>query len=60
MREQLLSFLEYIKEEKNFSDNTVVSYKHDIENFMDYINDMGINLKDCDGDTNLIDFLMNY
>ena len=42
MREQLLSFLEYIKEEKNFSDNTVVSYKHDIENFMDYINDMGI------------------
>ena len=47
MREQLLNFLEYIKEEKNFSDNTVVSYKHDIENFMDYINDMGINLKDC-------------
>ena len=42
-----MSFLEYIKEEKNFSDNTVVSYKHDIENFMDYINDMGINLKDC-------------
>lgn len=24
-----------------------MSYKHDIENFMDYINDMGINLKDC-------------
>jgi len=47
MREQLLSFLEYIKEEKNFSDNTVVSYKHDIENFMEYINDIGVNLEDC-------------
>lgn len=47
MREQLLSFLEYIKEEKNFSDNTVVSYKHDIESFMEYINNIGISLKDC-------------
>ena len=47
MKEQLLDFQEYIKEEKNFSDNTVISYRHDIENFIDYINEVGINLNNC-------------
>lgn len=47
MREHLLNFLEYIKEEKHFSDNTVVSYKNDIENFMSYLIDNSISLENC-------------
>lgn len=42
MREQLLDFLEYIKEEKKFSNNTVISYKHDIENFMSFLDYEGV------------------
>lgn len=37
-------FLEYLKEEKNYSDNTIISYKHDLNEFVSYFKDLDISV----------------
>lgn len=35
-------FLEYLKEEKNYSDNTIISYKNDLLEYVNYFNKLNI------------------
>ncbi len=35
-------FLEYLKEEKNYSDNTIISYKNDLLEYVNYFNKLDI------------------
>lgn len=44
----LVSYLEYLKYQKNYSDYTVLSYGNDIEEFFEYINREGLNFKDIE------------
>ncbi len=40
--DKLNLFLEYLKEERNYTNNTIVSYKNDIEEFIDFYSDLNI------------------
>ena len=44
----LVSYLDYLKYQKNYSDYTVLSYGNDIEEFFEYINREGLNFKDIE------------
>lgn len=52
MENTLELYLNYLKEQKNYSENTIDSYKRDIDMFMMFAKDEGFNLKTID--TNLI------
>lgn len=39
-------FLDYLKNEKNYSINTIVSYQHELERLLEYANDIGLNILD--------------
>ena len=43
MKKQINNFLEFIKEDKKLSDNTLLSYKRDITQFEDYVNSNKLN-----------------
>ena len=46
VREKIINdYLEYLKYQKNYSDYTVLSYKNDILEFIDYLSREGINFK---------------
>ncbi|MBQ2909653.1 MAG: tyrosine recombinase [Bacilli bacterium] len=44
----LVSYLEYLKYQKNYSDYTILSYKNDIEEFFEYISREALNFKDIE------------
>lgn len=44
----LVSYLEYLKYQKNYSDYTILSYKNDIEEFFEYISRESLNFKDIE------------
>lgn len=44
----LVSYLEYLKYQKNYSDYTILSYKNDIEEFFEYISRETLNFKDIE------------
>lgn len=52
MENTLELYLKFLKEQKNYSDNTIDSYRRDIDIFLMFIKDEGFNLKNVD--TNLI------
>ena len=41
----LLGYLEYLKYQKNYSSHTILNYKIDIEEFLEYLNREGLNYK---------------
>jgi integrase/recombinase XerC len=41
-------FLKYIEIEKNYSDNTIISYKKDLEEYEEYLKEKKTNIKDTD------------
>ena len=46
VREKIINdYLEYLKYQKNYSDYTVLSYKNDILEFIDYLSREGLNFK---------------
>ena len=44
----LVSYLEYLKYQKNYSDYTVLSYQNDIEEFFEYLEREALNFKDIE------------
>ena len=44
----LVSYIEYLKYQKNYSDYTILSYKNDIEEFFEYISREVLNFKDIE------------
>ena len=50
MTNELKEFLNYLKFQRNYSDETIVSYQYDIEKFYRYINHEGILLEDVNTD----------
>lgn len=44
----LVSYLEYLKYQKNYSDYTVLSYQNDVEEFFDYLDREALNFKDIE------------
>jgi integrase/recombinase XerC len=38
MNESVKKFLDYIKTERNFAENTIISYKNDLTQFFDFMN----------------------
>lgn len=44
----LESYLDYLKYQKNYSDYTVLSYKNDIEEYLEYLNRETLNFKDVE------------
>lgn len=47
MEEQLLAFLSHLKQEYHYSENTVVAYRNDLSQFLEYVEDRaGANLTD--------------
>ncbi|MCQ2792139.1 MAG: tyrosine recombinase [Bacilli bacterium] len=50
MTNELKTFLEYLKYQRNYSDETVVSYKYDIEKFYSFLNHEGVLLEDVNSD----------
>ena len=41
-------YLDFLKYEKNYSDYTVLSYKNDIEEFLEYLNREVLNFKELE------------
>ena len=50
MTNELKDFLDYLKYQRNYSDDTIVSYKYDIEKFYAFINHEAILLEDVNTD----------
>lgn len=46
--EEVGKFIEYLSKELNYSDNTVISYKEDINNYLEYLKKQNINYKKID------------
>ena len=46
--QDLNSYLDYLKYQKNYSDYTILSYQNDIIEYLDYINSEGLNYKDIE------------
>ena len=44
----LISYLEYLKYQKNYSDHTILSYGNDIEEFLEYVNRESLNFKNIE------------
>lgn len=44
----LVSYLEYLKYQKNYSDYTILSYQNDIEEFFEYISREALNFEDIE------------
>ena len=44
----LVSFLEYLKYQKNYSDYTIISYKNDIVEYLEYISREALDFKDIE------------
>ena len=45
MEKEIINFLNFIKEDKKLSDNTFQSYKRDISQFKEYIDEENIDYK---------------
>ena len=45
---ELNDYLEYLKYQKNYSDYTIESYKHDIIEYLEYLNSENLNYKDIE------------
>lgn len=45
---ELNDYLEYLKYQKNYSDYTVENYKHDIIEYLEYLNSENLNFKDIE------------
>ena len=46
--EEVGKFIEYLSKELNYSDNTVISYEEDINNYLEYLKKQNINYKKID------------
>ena len=46
--EEVGKFIEYLSKELNYSDNTVISYEEDINNYLEYLKKQNINYKKMD------------
>ena len=57
MKEQLRSYLHYITLEKNLSENTVLSYKLNLNRYLDYLESMRIKNADDIKEETIIEFL---
>lgn len=49
--EEVGKFIEYLSKELNYSDNTVISYEEDINNYLEYLKKQNINYKKIDNIT---------
>ena len=45
---ELNDYLEYLKFQKNYSDYTIENYKHDIIEYLEYLNKESLNYKDIE------------
>ena len=54
----LENYLKYLKFNKNYSDNTILSYEKDILEYLEYLNREGLSLYDVKYSD--IRFLLNY
>ena len=59
MEKHIKLFLEFLQDDKKLSDNTLQSYKRDIEQYRDYIQENRINYLKVDGE-DLQEYLRNY
>ena len=48
--QDLGNFLEYLNKELNYSENTEISYREDITNFLNYLEKKQLNYKKIDGE----------
>ena len=48
MRKLVIDFLEYIEFEKNYSNYTVINYRDDLEDFLQFVEDKKLNIKEID------------
>ena len=57
MRERIQAFLEFITEEKGYSQNTIAAYRNDLSQFATYLEGRGLSVEDVNRDI-LIDYIM--
>jgi integrase/recombinase XerD len=57
MRERIQAFLEFITEEKGYSQNTIAAYRNDLSQFATYLEGRGFSVEDVNRDI-LIDYIM--
>ena len=55
--ENISDFSDYLKQEKNSSENTIASYLRDLRNFFDYIKSIGVTSAEKVNSTNIISYM---